>query len=100
MAEGRSQYDAAYFERIDPGEAEALVRLLSLPSDWRLCSSDGIVFKVLANVQKGEQGISLEEVLNRIGMSRPLRKQYTKEFRTSLTQLGAIDSIQDRGRKR
>jgi hypothetical protein len=57
------------------------------------------VFKVLANVQRGEQGISLEEVLGQVGMSRPLRKQYTKEFRTEKTKLGAIDAIQNRGRK-
>jgi hypothetical protein len=95
----RSQYDPSYLARLDPGETEALVKLLSLPSDWRLCSADGIVFKVLANVQRGEQGISLEEVLGRVGMSRRLSKQYTKEFRTEKTKLGTIDSIQDRGRK-
>ena len=74
-------------------------KLLSLPSDWRLCSADGIVFKVLANVQRGEQGISLEEVLGQVGISRRLSKQYTKEFRTEKRKLGAIDSLQNRGRK-
>ena len=95
----RNQYDPSYLAKLDPGETEALVKLLSLPSDWRLCSADGIVFKVLTNVRRGEQGISLEEVLGQLGMSRPLKKQYTKEFRTEKTKLGAIDSIQNRGRK-
>ena len=76
-----------------------MVKLLSLPSDWRLCSADGIVFKVLANVRRGEQGISLEEILDRVGMSRRLNRQYTREFRTEKTKQGGIDSIQNRGRK-
>jgi hypothetical protein len=95
----RRQYDPSYLAKLDPGETEALVKLLSLPSDWRLCSADGIVFKVLANVRRGDQGISLEEILGQVGMSRRLSKQYTKEFRTGKTKLGAIDSIQNRGRK-
>ncbi len=99
LDEFRNQYDPSYLAKLDPGETEALVKLLSLPSDWRLCSADGIVFKVLANVRRSEQGISLEEVLGQVGMSRPLRKQYTKEFRTEKTRLGAIDSIQNRVRK-
>ena len=99
FAEFRSQFDPSYLAKLDPGETEALVKLLTLSSDWRLCSADGIVFKVLANVQRGEQGISLEEVLGQVGMSRPLRKQYTREFRTEKTKLGAIDAIQNRGRK-
>ena len=95
----RSRYDASYLARLDPGETEALVKLLDVPSEWRLCSADGIVFKVLANIQRGEQGISLEEVLGQVGLSRRLRRQYTKEFRTGQTKQGAIDSIQNRGRK-
>lgn len=96
----RRQYDPSYLSKLDPGETEALVKLLSLPSDWRLCSADGIVFKVLANVQRGEQGISLEEVLNQVGMSRRLSRQYTKDFRAEKTKLGSIDSIQNRGLKK
>jgi hypothetical protein len=95
----RGQHDPSYFAKLDPGETEALVKLLSLPSDWRLCSADGIVFKVLANVRRGEQGISLEEILDRVGMSRRLNRQYTREFRTEKTKQGGIDSIQNRGRK-
>jgi hypothetical protein len=40
----------------------------------------------------------LLEVLEQVGMSRPLKTQYTKEFRTEKTKLGAIDAIQNRGR--
>lgn len=99
LDEFRRRYDPSYLAKLDPGETEALVRLLGLPSDFRLCSADGIVFKVLANIQRGEQGISLEEVLERVGLSRRLGRQYTKEFRTEKTKLGAIDSIQSRGIK-
>jgi hypothetical protein len=99
LAEFRSKYDVSYFARLDPGETEALVRLLKLPSDWRLCSADGIVFKILANIQRSEQGVSLEEVLNQVGLSHRLDRQFTKAFRKDKTKQGAIDSIQERGRK-
>jgi hypothetical protein len=96
----RADYDPSYFARLDPGETEALVRLLNLPSDWRLCSADGIVFKILANIRRSEQGMALEEVLDQIGLTRRLGRQYTKAFRNALTKQGAIDAIQDRGRRR
>jgi hypothetical protein len=47
----------------------------------RLCSSDAIVFKVLSLMDRSEQGVSLEEVLHSIGLSRGLSHQFTKAFR-------------------
>ena len=50
----------------DPGEKETLAFMFSSPEKWRVCASDHIVFKILGFFGKGEQGISLEEVLAKI----------------------------------
>ena len=52
------------------------------------------VFRVLGLLGRAEKGISLEEILIQIGLSRVLKKQYTKRFREKYTNLGQIDSIQ------
>lgn len=58
-----SQFDASYAEKLDPGEAESLAYLLAANADTHICSADGIVFRVLGNLDRGQQGLSLEEVL-------------------------------------
>jgi hypothetical protein len=83
--------------RIDPGEEEALTFLYKHSKDWKLCSADGPVFSVLGFLAKTEQGISLEEVLQAVGLSRELEWRYTKRFREKYTRMGQVDSIQDRG---
>ena len=61
-----------------------------------MCAADHIVFKILGFFRKAEQGISLEEVLDKIGLSQKLRvKQYTKKFREECTRTGQIESIQN-----
>jgi len=46
---------------------------------------------------KAEQGISLEELLQSIGLSQALEWQYTKKFREKYTRLGQIDFTQGKG---
>ena len=46
-----------------------------------ICSSDAIVFRVLAQLDLAEQGISLEEILQRIGFGRDVALQFRKAFR-------------------
>lgn len=83
--------------KIDPGEEEALAFLCERPKDWKLCSTDGPVFGVLGFLGKGDQGISLEEALKEIGLSRELECKYTKRFREKYTRLGRIDSVHGKG---
>jgi len=83
--------------RIDPGEEETLVFLCKRSEDWKLCSTDGAVFSVLGFLGKGEQGVSLEEILKEIGLWQDLEWQYTKRFREKYTHRGRIDSVQDTG---
>ena len=88
------QFDPLYKAVIHPGEEETLAFLFHAREDWKVCSSDGAVFRVLGLLGKAEQGISLEEVLIQIGLSRELKKQYTKKFREAYTRRGQIDAIQ------
>jgi hypothetical protein len=54
---------------IDPGEAETLAFLSNSPENFILCTADGSVFSALGILDKGESGISLEELLKKSGLS-------------------------------
>ena len=91
------KFDLQYKVIIHPGEKETLAFLYDSSENWLVCSSDGAVFRVLGLLQRGNQGISLEEVLEQIGLPRKLEWKYTKKFRDKHTCMGQIDSIQDKG---
>ncbi len=100
LREFRRRFDANYMQDLDPGEAASLVHLTREQQEYLLCSADAIVFRVLGNMNLGEQGISLEEVLNRSGIGvNDLPWQYTKEFRDKYTKDGATDMIYGRGQR-
>ena len=88
-------FDSTY--AIHAGEAEPLALLFASEENWLICSSDGIVFRVLGRTERADQGISLEELLYQIGLGRKLERQYTKKFREQFTQKGQEDSIRERG---
>lgn len=91
------KFNHQYKSIIHPGEKETLAFLEKSSCDWLLCSADSSVFRVLGLLGKSEQGISLEEVLEKIGCSKRLEWQYKKAFREKYTQDGQRDSIQDKG---
>lgn len=91
------QFDNKYKADIHAGEKEILAFLNNSTKDWKLCSSDGAVYRVLGLLGKANQGISLEELLNQLGLSKKLERQYTKTFREYFTHLGQKDSIQGQG---
>lgn len=95
----RERFDASYASGIHDGEAESLAYLFSQPGNWLISSGDAIVFKVLGNAGRGDDGISLEEILQRLGLSRSVDWQYTKAFRLNFDRVGATDRIQNRGLK-
>ena len=92
-------FTQTYKADIHDGEKETLAFLNQSSDNWQVCSADGAVFKVLGLLGKSEQGISLEEILNQIGLSQNLEKRFTKNFREHYTKIGQIDSIQDKGLK-
>jgi hypothetical protein len=99
IASFRSRFDALYVQKLDDGETESLVFCLQEGEPCSLCSSDAIVFKVLALMDHSEQGVSLEEVLHKIGLSRSLSHQYTKAFRDEHRARGLQDRLAGIGLK-
>lgn len=94
------QFDPLYLDRLDPGESESLAFLVLAKEEYFISSGDAIVYKVLGNLNRGHQGISVEEVLQQIGLSRSkMPRQYCKQFRDSYTKEGEQDSIRGRGKK-
>ncbi len=92
------RFDRLLQAEVHPGERETLAFLCDSTEDWLLCSGDGAVFRVLGLLGKGDQGVSLEEILKEIGLSKgSLEWQYSKRFRQQYTRLGQQDSVQDGG---
>jgi len=89
----RSRFDPSYFERLDAGEAESLAFLMNSDDPYQMCSADSIVYKVLGNLDRSEQGISLEEVLQQTGLGRPLTWQFTRDFREKWTRKGFEEGL-------
>ena len=91
------KFDLWYKADIHVGEKEALAFINTSSQEWKICASDGAVFRVLGLLGKGEQGISLEELLKAIGLGGNLEWQYTKKFRDKYTTMGQIDATQGQG---
>jgi hypothetical protein len=86
---------------IHGGEAETLTFLKNSSEAFLLCAADIAVFNALGFLGKSEKGISLEEVLKKVGLtpSQGLEWQYSKKFREKYTRQGEVDSIQDKDLK-
>lgn len=85
----RKRFDADYLGVLDDGEAESLAHLFASKDVYLISSADRIVFRVLGNLHKSEQGISLEEILNRLGSTASrLPRQYSKAFRELWSDTG------------
>jgi hypothetical protein len=95
----RNQFDPVYFERLDPGETESLVHFLGLAGECWICSADKIVYRIIGGLDRGEQGVSLEEVLQQTGLGRGLLVQFTKEFRVKWTRKGFEEHMRGLGLK-
>lgn len=93
----RQRFDQNYSQDLDPGELESLAWLFSQQNDYLICSGDAIVYRVLGATGRTEQGISLQEILDKIGHSKSLTWPYTKEFREEKSKQGSIDQFQNRG---
>jgi len=89
----RAKFDPVYFEKLDPGETESLAYLLKQSEDCQICSADKIIFRVLGNIYRAEQGVSLEEVLTQIGLGRTLSREFSKDYREQWTQKGFQEGL-------
>jgi hypothetical protein len=92
------RFDRLLQAEVHPGERETLAFLCDSTEDWLLCSGDGAVFRVLGLLGKSQQGISLEEILQQIGLCKGnLGWEFSKKFREKYARMGQADSIQGRG---
>jgi len=95
----RLKFDPTYLDRMDPGETDSLAYLCHASEQWLILSGDGFVFRILGRLARSDQGISLEEILEKIGLGRAVKWQFTKEFRLKYTKQGEQDSITGQGLK-
>jgi len=94
----RSRFDPTYFEKLDPGETESLAYLLQQHEmSCMISSTDKIVYRILGNLNRAEQGISLEEILKRIGLGRALSREFSRDYRRQWTQRGFEDGLAGMG---
>lgn len=92
-ADFRKLFDPSYFERLDPGELESLTYLLNGAAEGtRICSADGIVYRVLGRLKKSGLGVSLEELLSAIGVNRKLDGKFSRKTKERWAQQGLADS--------
>ena len=77
----RDLFDRPTFEGLDPGEREALALLNSGKlTETLFCTCDIAAIRALALMAHSESGISLENLLKRVGLQRSLAAQYTEHF--------------------
>ncbi|MHC4115282.1 MAG: hypothetical protein ACYSSL_08190 [Planctomycetota bacterium] len=94
------KFDPVYLERMDPGETDSLAFLYyHLEEKWLITSADGIVFRILGRLGLSDRGISLEEIVQKIGSTCNFDRaqRYTKKFRLSFTKRGEQDNITGTG---
>jgi hypothetical protein len=102
------RFDLAYKAIIHDGEKETLAFLCQSSGEWLVCSGDKAVFMALGLLGKGDRGISLEEILTRIGLAIGIRWNqvtpqnkaywpYTRKFRKLWTRKGQADFVQGQG---
>ena len=94
-------FDNATLQGLDPGELEALALLKSGKIKGALfCTADGAAIRALALMGHSELGISLERLLQEVGLQKPLDRQYKEDFfRYHLTR-GQQDRITGIGLKK
>ena len=90
----KDRFGADIIERLHSGEAEALALLTERNPKFLICSSDPIVFRVLAALGMSEQGLALETVLQGIGLRRSVDSQYTEKYRRMYLKRGFQEGLQ------
>lgn len=95
----RQQFSPDYMDRLHAGEAESLAYLFGSSEQWILSSADAFVFRVLGRLGRSEQGLSLEEILQDIGLTHSLVWKYRRAFREKYTKQGQQDCVTGRGLK-
>jgi len=90
----RTQFGQDILEKLDAGEAELLAVLHNKPWDeYKICSADRVVYRVLGALKLSGQGVSLEEVFKDTGVTRPLEDKFSKGFRERWSRKGFEEGV-------
>ena len=92
-----AKFDSVYEAEIDPGEKESIAWMMISSDEYLFSSADLAVYRVLGLLGRGEQGLSLEEILQKIGITKKLESRFSKVVRERLTKEGQQDMIRQRG---
>ncbi len=87
----KAQFSGLY--QIDPGEAEALTYLVQSKEEHYICSADKVVFRILGCLGKGDQGLSLELILQKCSLTNKLGEEFGEDYRIRWTKRGASEGI-------
>ncbi len=93
----KENFGITYLEQMDPGETESLAYLLGAGPECKICSADKIVFRVLGALRRSDQALSLEEILQEIGLGRRLPRQFTRAYRDEWVRKGFQEGIRGIG---
>ncbi len=80
-------------EKLDDGETESLAFLINSPEEFLICSADKIIYRILGNLKRSGQGISLEEILQQTGLGVGLPRQFTKAYREEWSRKGFAEGL-------
>jgi hypothetical protein len=93
-------FDKLTLEGLDPGELEALALVNGRRlGDVLFCTSDKAAIRALALLGFSEEGISLEELLEKIGLQKTLEEHHTREWFNHYLRIGQQDRIMGIGLK-
>lgn len=98
LASLRGLFDRVFIETLHPGETEALALLKAgkAPGTW-FCSGDARAIQAIAMIGMPERGISMEALLRRVGLTKPLRKQFREDFFRKNLRVGQLNRITREG---
>jgi len=71
--------------------------LLERDADARICSADKIVWRVLGNTNHADRGVSLDEILRQVGLTKALPERFSKAFREKWCRVGSVERFMGRG---
>jgi hypothetical protein len=95
----RELFDPSYLEKLDDCETESLAFLLNSSEQFLICSADKIVYRILGNLKRSEQGVSLEKVLRQVSLGVCLPRQFTKSYREEWATKGLQEGLGGLGYK-
>jgi len=91
-------FDSVFLQTLDSGETEALALLqANRTPEAFFCTSDAPAIKALAMLGLSLQGISMEMLMNKIGVAKRLETQFTEDFFKTNIRHGQIARITGEG---